>query len=63
MKTVNKIFYSGEDYENCYFFAPSISHKKNVGGKQYFVRRYFHGSRDFEKTMKSIAMQQTKSGR
>ena len=59
MKTVNKIFYSGEDYEKCYFFAPSISHKKNVGGKQYFVRRYFQGGKDFEKTMKSIAVQTT----
>ena len=30
METVNKIFYNGEDYEKCYFFAPSISHKRNV---------------------------------
>ena len=59
METVNKIFYSGEDYEKCYFFAPSISLKKNVGGKQYFVRRYFQGGKDFEKTMKSIAVQRT----
>ena len=63
MKTLNKIFYSGEDYENCYFFAPSISHKKNVGGKQYFVRRYFQGGKDFEKAMQTLAVQQTKSAR
>ena len=63
METVNKIFYSGEDYENCYFFAPSISHKKNVGGKQYFVRRYFQGGKDFEKSMQTLAVQQTKSAR
>lgn len=63
MKTVNKIFYSGEDYENCYFFAPSISHKKNVGGKQYFVRRYFQGSKNFEKAMQALAVQQTKNAR
>ena len=63
MKTVNKIFYSGEDYENCYCFAPSISHKKNVGGKQYFVRRYFQGGKDFEKAMQTLAVQQTKNAR
>lgn len=63
METVNKIFYSGEDYENCYFFAPSISHKRNVGGKQYFVRRYFQGGKDFEKSMQTLAVQQTKNAR
>ncbi len=63
METVNKIFYSGEDYEKCYFFAPSISHKRNVSGKQYFVRRYFQGGKDFEKAMQTLAVQQTKSGR
>ena len=54
---VQKVFYSGEDYENCYFFAPSISHRKNVGGKNYFVRRYYHGGKDFEKTMATLAVQ------
>lgn len=63
METVNKIFYSGEDYENCYFFAPSISHKRNVGGKQYFVHRYFQGGKDFEKSMQTLAVQQTKNAR
>ena len=50
MNAVQKAFYSGEDYENCYIFAPSIS---------YYVRRYFRGGKDFEKTMKSIAVQRT----
>ena len=54
METTQKIFYSGEDYEKCYFFAPSISHKKNVSGKQYFVRRYFQGGKDFEKAISII---------
>ena len=64
MKTVQKIFYSGEDYEkDCYFFSPSISHKKNVSGKQYFVRRYFQGGKDFEKAMQTLAVQQTKNAR
>ena len=63
METVNKIFYNGEDYEKCYFFAQSISHKRKVGGKQYFVRRYFQGGKDFEKSMQTLAVQQTKNAR
>ena len=60
MTTVQKIFYSGEDCEkNCYFFSPSISKRKTVGKKTYYVRRYFRGGKDFEKTMKTIAVQRT----
>lgn len=51
---------SVEDYEaNCYLLFPSISKRKNVGGKIYFVRRYFNGDKDFEKSMQSLASQQT----
>ena len=58
--TVQKIFYSGEDYEkDCYFFSPSISKRKQVDGKAYYVRRYFKGGKDFGKTMESIAIQNT----
>ena len=47
---------SVEDYEaNCYLLFPSISKRKNVGGKIYFVRRYFNGDKDFEKSMQSLA--------
>ena len=50
---------SVEDYEaNCYLLFPSISKRKNVGGKIYFVRRYFKGSKDFEKTMETLAVNQ-----
>ena len=50
MTTVQKIFYSGEDCEkNCYFFSPSISKRKTVGKKTYYVRRFFTGGKDFEK--------------
>ena len=57
MTTVQKIFYSGEDYEkDCYFFSPSISKRKTVSGKAYYVRRYFRGGKDFGKTMESIAV-------
>ena len=51
---------SVEDYEaNCYLLFPSISKRKNVGGKIYFVRRYFNGDKDFEKSMQSLASQHT----
>ena len=59
MNAVQKAFYNGEDYENCYIFAPSISRRESVGRQTYYVRRYFHGGKDFEKTMKSIAVKNT----
>ena len=59
MNAVQKAFYSGEDYENCYIFAPSISKRKTVDKQTYYVRRHFHGGKDFENTMKSIAVQST----
>ena len=59
MTTVQKIFYSGEDYEkDCYFFSPSISKRKQVDGKAYYVRRYFRGGKDFERTMERLAVNQ-----
>ena len=59
MNAVQKAFYNGEDYEKCYIFAPSISKRKTMGKQTYYVRRYFKGGKDFEKTMKSIALQRT----
>lgn len=41
-----------------YTFAPSISMRKIVDGKTYYVRRYFKGGKDFEKTMQSLAVKQ-----
>ena len=36
------IYSSVEEYEkNCYLFAPSVSKRKTVGGKSYYVRRVF----------------------
>ena len=53
---VKKVFLSkAEDFENCYFFSPSIGRKKNVGGKTYNVTSYFYGNRDFETVMKKFA--------
>ena len=46
-----------EDYEkNCYLFSQSISKRRTVGGKTYYVRRFFRGGKDFEKTMEKIAV-------
>ena len=51
---------SVEDYEaNCYQLFPSISKRKNLGVKTYFVRWYFNVDTDFEKTLKSLASQHT----
>ncbi len=48
---------SVEDYENnCYLFSPSIQRQRIIGGKSYYVRRYFRGGTDFEKTMEKIAV-------
>lgn len=50
---------SVEDYENnCYLFSPSISKRKTIGGKSYYVHRYFRGGNDFEIAMRKIAEKQ-----
>ncbi len=59
MNAAQKAFHSGEDHENCYLFSPSVSRRETVGKQTYYVRRYFRGGKDFEKTMKSIAIQNT----
>ena len=54
---VKRIFVANyEDFENCYIFSPSIGRKKNIGGKNYYVKRYFNGERDFETSMKKFAI-------
>lgn len=47
------------DGEEPYFFSPSISKRKVVDGKTYYVRRFFTGGKDFEKIMQSLAIKQT----
>ena len=60
LKRKQETYASLEEYEkNCYFFSPSISKRKTVGGKNYYVRRYFSGAKDFEETMESLAIKQT----
>ena len=58
MNTVQKAFYSGEDYENCYLFSPSVSRRETVGRQTYYVRRYFKGGKDFVQTMERLATKQ-----
>ncbi len=62
MKTATKqreAYSSIEEYEeNCYLFSPSISKRRKVGGKSYYVRRFFRGEQDFEKTLERLATQQ-----
>ena len=56
---MKNIYSSVEEYEkNCYLFAPSVSKRKTVGGKSYYVRRYFKGGKDFERTMERLAVNQ-----
>ena len=44
---VKRVFLASSDkFENCYIFSPSIGRKKNIGGKNYYVKRYFNGERD-----------------
>ena len=61
METVNKIFYSGEDYEKCYFFAPSISHKKNVGGNSISSAGTFKAARTLKKPCKLLPYSRQKA--
>ena len=52
-------FQNIEEYEkNCYVFSPSISKRRNVGRQTYYVRRYFKGGKDFERTMERLAVNQ-----
>ena len=59
MKTTvrQQTFYkSEEDYEeNCYLFSQSIQRQRIVSGKSYYVRSYFAGGQDFEKTVETLA--------
>jgi hypothetical protein len=56
---IKTIYGKIEDFENNYFFSPSISKRRNVGRQTYYVRRYFRGDKDFGKTMETLAMKQS----
>lgn len=56
---MKNIYSSVEEYEkNCYLFAQSISRREKVGKQTYYVRRYFRGGKDFERTMEQLAVNQ-----
>ena len=58
---MKNIYSSVEEYEkNCYLFAPSISQREKMGRQTYYVRRYFRGSKDFERAMERLAVDQAK---
>ena len=60
MKTTQETYADIDDYmARHYSFAPSISRQKTVGNKSYYVRRYFKGGQDFEKTMERLAVKQS----
>ena len=57
--TMQTAYRSVEEYEReCYLFAPSISRQEKMGRQTYYVRRYFRGGKDFEKTMERLAVNQ-----
>lgn len=48
----------GFDGELPYFFSPSITKKKTIGKKNYLIRSYFTGRKDFQETIKQLAVKQ-----
>ena len=57
--TKQTAYRSVEEYEReCYLFAPSISRRERVGRQTYYVRSYFRGGKDFERTMERLAVDQ-----
>jgi len=62
MKTTarqKEVYCNIEDYEeNCYLFSQSIQRQRIIGGKSYYVRSYFSGGKDFNKTVKQLAEKQ-----
>lgn len=58
-KTAKQRYESIEDYEeNCYLFSQSVSRQRTVNGKTYYVRSYFKGGKDFEKTVERLVTKQ-----
>lgn len=41
-----------------YIFLPSISRTRKIGEKSYIVRSYFKGGKDFDETVKRLAVKQ-----
>lgn len=41
-----------------YFFLSSITKRRTIKGKSYIVRSYFKGGKDFNETLKRLAVKQ-----
>ncbi len=41
-----------------YFFSASITKKRTIKGKTYIIRSYFAGKKDFQETIKQLAIKQ-----
>ncbi len=41
-----------------YYFSPSISRTRKIKGKTYIVRSFFKGGKDFNETIKKLAIKQ-----
>lgn len=48
----------GFDGELPYFFSPSFTKKRTIGKKTYIIRSYFTGKKDFQETIKQLAVKQ-----
>ena len=56
--TVNQELCDEYGFEEPYYFSPSITKKRTVNGKTYTVRSYYVGGKDFNETVKRLAVKQ-----
>ena len=47
-----------DEFEGLYIFSPSITRTRTINGKTYTVRSYFKGGKDFNETIKRLAVKQ-----
>ena len=47
-----------DEFEGLYIFSPSITKTRTINGKTYTVRSYFKGGKDFNETIKRLAVKQ-----
>jgi len=56
--TVNQDLCDECGFEEPYYFSPSITKKRTVNGKTYTVCSYYVGGKDFNETVKRLAVTQ-----
>lgn len=47
-----------DEFKGLYIFSPSITRTRTINGKTYTVRSYFKGGKDFNETIKRLAVKQ-----